>query len=115
MRTWKTIKLISGRESNGECPLPSARGRYLLWLEAPLLSGGPHWVHFSWADESFCIRDFTKGMERRQDQCISATQVWQSAKSRIPCMGELCKPVQDFEFWKQKLDRMNQEGLQSHE
>ena len=98
---WKPMRT---EFSGGGSSLPGVRGRYLLWLESPLISGDPHWVHFSWMEESFCIRDFLRGMERRQDHGVNATQVWQSAKGRIPCKGELYKPVQDFEFWKRKLE-----------
>ena len=111
MSAWKSMNLPDAswkpmrKESVGEnAPLPGARGRYLLWLEPPLISGNPRWVHFSWMEESFCIRDFVAGMERRQDPSINATQVWRSAKGRVTCRGELYRPVQDFEFWRRKLE-----------
>ena len=100
---WKSMRTeSSAKDSN----LPGSRGRYLLWLEPPLISGRPRWVHFSWMEESFCIRDYINGMERRQDPTINATQVWRSAKHRIPCRGELYKPVEEFDFWKRKLEEL---------
>ncbi len=106
---WKPMRTIS--EGAGDSFLPGARGRYLLWLEPPMVTGDPHWVHFSWREESFCIRDFINGRERRQDPTLNATQVWRNAKRRIPCKGELYKPVEDFDFWKRKLEELSKEDI----
>ena len=100
---WKPMRMES---SEGDSSLPGARGRYLLWLESPLISGPPHWVHFSWMEESFCLRDYINGVQRRQDPSTNATQVWRSAKSRICCRGEYYKPVEDFEFWRRTLEEL---------
>ena len=100
---WKPMRTESSAEDLG---LPGKRGRYLLWLDPPLISGSPHWVHFSWMEESFCIRDYINGMERRQEPNINATQIWRSAKNRIPCRGYLYKPVTEFDFWKHKLEEL---------
>jgi hypothetical protein len=95
---------VSGRVSSGG--LPGVRGRYLLWLEPLLVTGDAHWVHFSWMEESFCIRDFLMGLERRQDATLTATAIWQHAKSRIPCKGDLYHQVADVAFWRDRLEHL---------
>jgi hypothetical protein len=86
--------------------LPGDRGRYLLFLESPLVNGEGHYVHFSWKEESFCIRDFIQQRERRQEPGLTATDIWAGASDRIPCKGELYIPVENFEFWAKKLNEL---------
>jgi len=102
--SWKPM-----RTEHSADKLPAGRGRYLLWLEPPLVSGSGHWVHFSWVEESFCIRDYINGVSRRQDPKTDASEIWRKAKDRIHCRGELHKPVQDFEFWKRKLKELTED------
>jgi hypothetical protein len=99
---WKPMRIASSGKS---ATLPGKRGSYLLWLEPPLISGSSRWVHFSWVEESFCLRDFIKGQKRNQDPETNASQIWRSAKARVPCRGKLYRPIQDFEFWKQELQK----------
>lgn len=88
--------------------LPGSRGRWLLWLEPPLITGSPRWVHFSWRGDSFYIRDYLTGMISTNHPNLTAVKVWQSAKGRIRCKGELYEPIQNFGFWKQKLEELTE-------
>jgi hypothetical protein len=114
MSQWKPMRPVStGGTGGSETGLPGARGRYLLLLDPPFVQGEPHWVHFSWAGESFCIRDFINTVEMRQGT-YSASDVWKAAKGRIPCTtnsphGDLHVPVTNFEFWQKKLQEISAE------
>jgi predicted DNA-binding protein len=88
-------------------PLPTTRGRYLLFVGDPILRDGPRWVHFSWRGDSFCLRDFATGDIRRQDRSLSAADVWRVAQKRIPATGEFFHPVGDWEWWKAALERLS--------
>ena len=99
--SWTPIK--GGKSSGSPGELPGERGRYLLYLGTPLLPDGPRWVHFSWRGESFCIRDFLKGMERRQEPGLTASDVWRTAQQRKPATGEYFHPVEDVEWWRSAL------------
>lgn len=93
--------------------LPGHRGRYLLWLEPPYVEGEGHYVHFSWKEGSFCIRDYIAQMERRQDDSgVTATDIWKAASHRIPAKGELYVPVEKFEFWTAKLTELSESHRQ---
>lgn len=102
---WTAMK-HAGRESVGE--LPADRGRYLLQLSPPFVQDETHFVHFSWLNESFCIRDFMKGIERRQGGDLTASSVWQAAEARIPATGQFFVPVENYEFWTQTLTQLSQ-------
>ena len=108
--SWKPMRAESSDQEDSK--MPGKRGRYLLWLEPPIISGRGRWVHFSWWEESFCIRDFISGMQRRQDSHTTATQIWKSAKRRIPCVGDLFHKIGDFEFWKRKLEDLTKTNPQ---
>ena len=113
--SWQEMRIRGGREHGGT--LPGERGRYVLLLEPPLVQGEPHYVHFSWKDFSFCIRDYIQQLERRQAEDLTPTDVWDAALDRIPCKGELYVPVENFEFWRRKLTDLTEErrrGLQSN-
>lgn len=88
-------------------PLPSTRGRYLLYVGDPILRDGPRWVHFSWRGDSFCLRDFTTGDIRRQDRSLGSADVWRVAEKRIPATGEFFHPVGDWEWWKAAMERVS--------
>ena len=91
--------------------LPGDRGRYLLWLERPHVQGEGHYIHFSWKEDSFCMRDYIQQVVRRQDAGTKALDIWKAASSRIPAQGELYVPVENFEFWTVKLIELT-EGRQ---
>jgi hypothetical protein len=88
--------------------LPGDRGRYLLWLEPPYVEGEGRYVHFSWKEGSFCLRDYIQHLERRQGRDTTALDVWRAAQDRIPAKGELYVPVENFEFWTAKLKELTE-------
>ena len=103
--SWQKMRLPSAGPGNS---LPGERGRYLLWLEPPLVETEGHYVHFSWKDESFCVRDYIQHLERRQAPGCTALAIWEAASDRIPCKGELYVPVENFEFWSDKLTELTE-------
>src|SRR5690242_83886 len=102
MMTWQKMRIPGSGEGQAES-LPGDRGRYLLWLEPPWVEGDGHYVHFSWKEDSFCIRDYIRQVERRQDQDSTALDIWKAAVDRIPAKGELYVPVENFQFWTAKM------------
>jgi hypothetical protein len=102
---WHKMRIRTEAPENS---LPGDRGRYLLWLDPPHVQGEGHWVHFSWMEGSFCIRDFIKQCERRQEPGLTSTNIWAAASDRIPCKGELYVPVENFEFWVKKLNELTE-------
>lgn len=84
----------------------------MLWLEAPMIEGEARYVHFSWKDESFCIRDYVGQRERRQSPGLTPSDVWKTALDRIPCKGEMYVPVENFEFWTGKLTELTEKRRQ---
>src|SRR5664280_2675010 len=107
--TWQSMRIPGGGQGNS---LPGDRGRYLLFLEPPLVEGAGHYVHFSWKDESFCIRDYMQHLERRQGPGVSPLDIWGAAQDRIPCKGELYVPVENFEFWVKKTTDLTEKRSQ---
>jgi hypothetical protein len=107
--SWKQMRIRGVGPGNSP---PGDRGRYLLWLEPPLVEGEGHYVHFSWKQESFCIRDYIQHLERRQAPGSSAADIWEAASDRIPCKGELYVPVENFEFWIEKLTELTERRRQ---
>jgi hypothetical protein len=103
--TWQPMRIPTKGPENS---LPGDRGRSLLWLGPPLVDGEGHWVHFSWKDGSFCVRDFLRQRERRQEPGLSSADVWAAAADRIPCKGELYVPVENFEFWVKTLNELTE-------
>jgi hypothetical protein len=97
---WKKMRIPGVQHEES---LPGDRGRYLLWLEPPNVVGEGHYVHFSWKDGSFCIRDYINQSERRQSPGVTATDIWKAASDRIPAKGELYVPVENFDFWTAKI------------
>jgi hypothetical protein len=91
-------------------PLPGPRGRYVVYLEPPMIrdtgDGKGRYCHFSWKGESFALRDFITGMERRQSSDLTVEQVWQTARDRIPAKGDLFVPIENGRFWREKLDTL---------
>ena len=107
--TWQSMRIPGGGQGNS---LPGDRGRYLLWLDPPLVEEEAHYVHFSWKGESFCIRDYVRHLERRQTPGVSPLDIWGAASDRIPCKGELYVPVENFEFWVKKLTDLTEKHSQ---
>src|ERR1043165_987484 len=92
--TWKPIGGGGGGSGGGSSNnLPANKGSYLLCLGKPIIPDGTKWVHFSWLGESFCIRDFLSGRERRQEPGLTATDVWRAARKRTPATGIYRVPV----------------------
>jgi hypothetical protein len=89
--------------------LPTTRGRYLLFIGEPVIQGEPRWVHFSWRDSSFCLRDFLRGGIRRHDATIQAVDVWRAALKRKPADGRYFHQVGDWEWWKTALEELSAE------
>jgi hypothetical protein len=89
--------------------LPTTRGRYLLYIGEPILQGEPRWVHFSWRDSSFCLRDFLRGGIRRHDATVQAVDVWRAALKRKPADGKYFHQVGDWEWWKTALEQLSEE------
>lgn len=87
--------------------LPTTRGRYLLFIGEPILKGRPRWVHFSWRNERFCLRDFLTGSILRQDAILQVTHVWRAALRKKPATGEYFHPVGDWKWWKRKLEELS--------
>jgi hypothetical protein len=83
------------------------RGRYLLFIGEPILQGEPRWVHFSWRDSSFCLRDFLRGGIRRHDATIQAVDVWRAALKRKLADGKYFHQVGDWEWWKTALEELS--------
>jgi hypothetical protein len=106
--SWQNMRIPGGQANS----LPGERGRYLIWLEPPLVEGEGHFVHFSWKAESFSIRDYIQGLERREAEGLTATGIWNAASKRIPCKGELYVPVENFEFWVAKCTEFTERHRQ---
>jgi len=106
---WQAMRIRGNRDGGS---LPGERGRYLLWLEPPMVEGEAHYVHFSWKDDSFCIRDYMRERERRQAPGLGPSDVWEAAADRIPCKGELYVPIENFEFWTSKLAELSEKRKQ---
>jgi len=106
---WQAMRIRGNRDGGS---LPGERGRYLLWLEPPMVEGEAHYVHFSWKDDSFCIRDYMRKRERRQAPGLGPSDVWEAAADRIPCKGELYVPIENFEFWTSKLAELSEKRKQ---
>jgi len=107
--SWKKMRIPGIGPGNS---LPGDRGRYLLWLQPPLVETEGHYVHFSWKEGSFCIRDYMQQSERRQAPGCTAINIWEAASDRIPCKGELYVPVENFEFWTEKLTELTERRRQ---
>ena len=73
-------------------PLPRQRGRFLLELGEPMVPDGPKWFHFSWRGESFCLRDFLRGEERRQRPGETATVCLAGSLSASPSHRQIPYP-----------------------
>src|SRR5437899_12601555 len=102
--SWEKMK-IPGRSGNS---LPGDRGRYLLWLEPPLIEEDGHYVHFSWMGESYRVRDYIREQQTRGLRDLTVLDVWNAAKDRRPCTGELHVPIENYEFWMKKLTELSE-------
>ena len=102
---WQTMRGPSGEQTES---LPGIRGRYVRWLEPPHVEGQGHYVHFSWKEDSFCLRDYIQQIERREDGGFTAQDIWKAASDHVPARGELYVPVEDSEFWAAKLSDLTE-------
>ena len=102
---WERIPIPGGSTSS---PLPGARGSYLMWFEPPLVEGSGRYVHFSWRADSYCVRDFVKGKQTRDLDDLTAEDLWNAAKDRISCTGQLYVRVENVEFWRKKLTDLSE-------
>ena len=100
---WKPLRGAAPLGSNG---LPGERGRYLIFLGAPLVKNGPKWVHFSWRGDSFCIRDYLGGQEMRQEPGLVASDVWRAAIEKQHATGEYFHPHADVVWWTEALKKL---------
>jgi hypothetical protein len=104
--TMPWIPLQGSKRSDADLPdLPAKRGRFLLLLGEPFLNS-PRWCHFSWVEASFAIRDYLKGRMMRQEEGITASDVWRAAKKRIPATGHYYHTANDVEWWVKELKKL---------
>ena len=103
--SWERIPIPGGSASS---PLPGARGSYLLLFEPPFVEGSSRFVHFSWRGDSYCVRDYVKGMQTRNLDDLTAEDLWNAAKDRISCTGKLYVRVENVEFWRNKLTDLSE-------
>lgn len=106
MVTWKPIGARSVGSETDLNRLPGLRGRRLIYV--PDLVPG-RYVHFSWREESFCVRDYIGGREARQEPGLTATDVWRMIKG--PIFQANSVPYKDTEFWKKRLQEVTDEVL----
>jgi hypothetical protein len=109
---WVPIRTSSDGHDNSAPPLPGKRGRYLLYLGTGVIDpidGKGRYVHFSWQNDAFCIRDFITGMERRESEDLTVALVWRRALDRIPATGDYYKPHGEGKFWKETLEKLTAE------
>ena len=98
--------------SGGSPSLPGKRGRYLLYLGTGVIDpidGRGRFCHFSWNNDSFALRDYITGRERRQGSDLTVERVWRAAQVRIPATGKYFVPVEDGQFWLETLGRLTAE------
>lgn len=92
----------------GERP-PGVRGVFVILLGPPIVDGPRRFVHLSWQDENYVLRDFLRGVEREQGDDLPLADLWRAAKVRIPCKGRLRRSVEDHAFWREELQRLTSE------
>ena len=109
-------------------PITTNSGVRLLWVTPPLVET-PRFVHFSWAGNSFKIRDYIAGHLQQNRGATPQPEegfevsvcwqdrdsVWASAELRLPSRAELFHVAADFGWWQTKLELMTRgrELLQS--
>ncbi len=109
--SWVPLRTASGGNGEPEAqapPLPGKRGRYLLYLGAPIIEPiecKGRYVHVSWSGESYCLRDYIAGLELR-DGDFAIEDIWRRAVDRIPATGDLYVPHTEGRFWKEKLETL---------
>lgn len=100
--TWQAMRNPSDER------LPGVRGVFAVLLGPPIVDGAPRFVHLSWQDENFVLRDFLRGVERKQGDDLPLASLWRTAKVRVPCKGRLRRSVEDHEFWRGELQRLTE-------
>jgi hypothetical protein len=68
----------------------------------------PRWVHFSWFNDSFCIRDYVGRRERRQEPGLTASDVWRQAIAKKQATGTYFTSVENVEFWTDALRKLDE-------
>ena len=86
--------------------IPGPQGQYVLLVGKPIVTGDDRYVHLSWKNESYVLRDFVEGKMRTQAADLLLDQLWRAAKERFPCKGRLRRSVSDAAFWREELRRM---------
>jgi hypothetical protein len=89
--------------------VPGDRGVFAILVEPPIVEGPPHFVHLSWQGESYVLRDYLKGVSRKQGKDLDLASVWRSARVRIPCKGRLRRSIDDHAFWEAELRKLTDE------
>jgi hypothetical protein len=85
------------------------RGVFAILVEPPIVEGPPHFVHLSWQGESYVLRDYLKGVSRKQGKDLDLASLWRSARVRIPCKGRLRRSIEDHAFWEAELQKLTDE------
>jgi hypothetical protein len=98
----------------------------VLWVKSPLVAT-PRFVHFSWGGpagpEAFKVRDYIDGKLQQHSgatrqpevgfqisECsMTRDDVWAVARVRIPARGPLFHKVQDFAWWRQRLEQLTRD------
>lgn len=109
---WIPLRTRSTATGEAAPPLPGRRGRYLLYLGPPAIkaiNGKGRYVHFSWRDGAFVLRDYIAGVERREGPDMTVDLVWRRALDRIPATGKYFVPHSDATFWKVELEQLTEE------
>lgn len=97
MLNWKPLGARRSSNSISSNELPGQRGVRIIYVPQIVPN---RYVHFSWRDESFCIRDYIGEREMRQMPDFKALDVWKQHEG--PVFSEK-RPVEDVEFWTNKL------------
>src|SRR5687767_3786170 len=87
---WSPLRTSSAAQGDAAPPLPGRRGRYLLYLGPPIIpaiDGKGRYVHVSWRDHAWCIRDYVAGKERREGDDFTIDDIWRRALDRIPAVN----------------------------
>ena len=90
---------------------PGKKGSYAVLLGPPLIEGKPRFCHLSWQGDKWVLRDFIKGMMRKNGSDVSLLDLWRGAKQRVRLVGELRRPIEDVVFWTEQLSRLTEEAV----
>lgn len=102
MPEWKPMALKSKADSGS---LPGTRGSWIVYC--PELCPG-RYVHFSWLNASFKLRNFIDGQVMEQDHDWDAQKVWNHCKDKLKADRV---PIEDDAFWTQRLTEITRQKL----